>query len=201
VREASWILSEFSVISGLGRLDRYRLPEFSRFQFDFSIDAVLQATIKGSIVTLFDRSDATPYGGNDASVLGVMTVSISVPEQNMSIMSIDLSDSQNLKEKRGEQLDVLKSPIKIPEPKVADEAILRRRGYANDINSTTDSGISSENVTASNSKQHSVAPPSPNDDEILSKGTPVHCERINKAGTIYSDLAGRNSRNLMVRLR
>jgi hypothetical protein len=76
------------------------------------------------------------------------------------------------------QMDVFETP------QIMEE--LKAEAKASGISITNSSNTDLENCTPPVTKQHSIAQPSPSDEEILPKGTKVHCERIDKDGVVYS---------------
>jgi hypothetical protein len=63
---------------------------------------------------------------------------------------------------------------------------LKAEEKASGISSTNSSSTELESFIPPVTKQHPIAQPSPNDEEILPKGTKVHCERIDKDAVVYS---------------
>jgi P4 family phage/plasmid primase-like protien len=132
-----------------------------------------------SIIGLRFRSESDGYVGSDASVLEPVTVSNPVPVSEVTVMTLTLSSSQNRIDKDKEkQMDVFEVPQMMEE--------LKAESKASGTNSTNSSSTELESFTPPVTKQHSIAQPSPNDEEILPKGTKVHCERIEKDGVVYS---------------
>jgi putative DNA primase/helicase len=132
-----------------------------------------------SIVGLRFRSDGDGYGGSDGSTLGAVTVSNPGTETGVPIVPHVNGNSQNyLKREENRKIDMFEANAKTGASKVEDRASV--------MSGTNGSGNGSQPVTPPDVQQHQAIPASPSDDAILPKGTPVHCDRIDKDGTIYS---------------
>jgi hypothetical protein len=95
------------------------------------------------------------------------------------VMSVVDTYSQNLISKEEEkQMDVFEVPQMMEELKAEEKA--------SGISTTNISSTELESFTPPVTKQHPIAQPSPNDAEVLPKGTKVRCERIDKDGVVYS---------------
>jgi hypothetical protein len=150
-----------------------------------------------SIIGLRFRSESDGYVGSDASILEPVTVSNPVPVSEVTVMTLSSSNSEKcgtlrvspsrapfqesqnrIEREEKKQMDVFETPQMMEE--------LKAESKASGTNSTNSSNTDLENYTPPVTKQHSIAQPSPSDEEILPKGTKVHCERLDKDGVVYS---------------
>jgi hypothetical protein len=158
-----------------------------------------------SIIGLRFRAESDVYVGSDASTLELVTVPNPLPVSEVTVMTLISSNSEKcgtlrvsqlggepyqtsratfqesqnqISKEEEKQMDVFEVPQMMEELKASEKA--------SGISSTNSSSTELESFTLPVTKQHSIAQPSPNDEEILPLGTKVHCERIDKDGVVYS---------------
>jgi putative DNA primase/helicase len=124
-----------------------------------------------SIVGIRFRVESDSYGSYDTSNSESMTLSNPVLVKEMTVMEVTSFLSQ---ENGEEQMNIFETP----KPEVNPPTSVN--------NSISSPGEGFGTVIPPTEKPHPIAPPSPPDEEILPKGTKVHCERLYKDGVIYS---------------
>ncbi len=132
-----------------------------------------------SIMGLRFRTEGDVYVGSDGLKNDVSQPLNSVLEPEVMVVSVVDTYNQNRIDKEEEkQMNVFEVPQMMKELKAEEEA--------SGISSTNSSSTELESFIPPVTKQHPIAQPSPNDAEILPKGTKVHCERIEQDGVVYS---------------
>jgi P4 family phage/plasmid primase-like protien len=132
-----------------------------------------------SIMGLRFRTEGDVYVGSDGLKNDPSQPSTSVLEPEVMVMSVVDTHSQNQISKEEEkQMDVFEVPQMMEELKAEEKA--------SRTNSTNSSSTELESFIPPVTKHHPIAQPSPPDEEILPKGTKIHCERIEQDGVVYS---------------
>jgi hypothetical protein len=131
-----------------------------------------------SIIGLRFRSEGDVYAGSDGLKSDASQPLTPLLEQEVMVVSVVDTHSQDRVDKEEEkQMNVFEASQMMEELKASEKA--------SGISSTNSSSTELESFTPFVTKQHPIAQPSPNDEEILPKGTKVHCERIDKDAVVY----------------